>query len=49
VATVVVAVWEKDIDRARAKRVLDQDAEYRFVPAAPEPAHGHGHENAHAM
>jgi len=49
VATVVVAVWEKDIDRARAKRVLDQDAEYRFVPAAPEPAHGHGHENAHAL
>jgi aerobic C4-dicarboxylate transport protein len=47
VATVVVAVWENDIDRARAKRVLDQDAEYRFVPAAPESTHGH--EGAHAI
>ncbi|KNH06732.1 Na+/H+-dicarboxylate symporter [Candidatus Burkholderia brachyanthoides] len=49
-ATVVIAVWENDIDRARAKRVLDQDAEYRFVPAAPESTHGtNGHEGAHAV
>jgi aerobic C4-dicarboxylate transport protein len=48
VATVVVAVWENDIDKVRARRVLDQDAELRFVPggdenaarsAAGEPAH----------
>ncbi|PFH27194.1 C4-dicarboxylate transporter DctA [Burkholderia sp. JKS000303] len=31
VATVVVAVWEHDIDRARAKRVLNR--ELRYVPA----------------
>ena len=31
VATVVVAVWENDIDRARAKRVLNR--ELRYVPA----------------
>ena len=45
VATVVVASWERDIDRARAHRVLDQDPELRFVQEAvlPEldtPAHG---------
>ncbi len=50
VATVVVAVWENDIDLVRAKRVLDQDVEYRFVPAAPESTHGtHGHEGTHAV
>jgi aerobic C4-dicarboxylate transport protein len=45
VATVVVAVWENDIDRARAKRVLDQ--ELRYVPAG-EPAPLAGDE-AHAV
>jgi aerobic C4-dicarboxylate transport protein len=43
VATVVVAAWEGDIDRARARRVLDGeidiDAEPAFVPEmAPVPA-----------
>ncbi|MFM0338370.1 C4-dicarboxylate transporter DctA [Paraburkholderia fungorum] len=33
VATVVVAVWENDIDRARAHRVLNLDAALRYVPA----------------
>ncbi|HEX7936447.1 MAG TPA: C4-dicarboxylate transporter DctA [Paraburkholderia sp.] len=33
VATVVVAVWEHDIDRARARRVLNQDVDFRFVAA----------------
>ncbi|MGS0895193.1 C4-dicarboxylate transporter DctA [Burkholderia stagnalis] len=36
VATVVVAVWENDIDRARAKRVLNR--ELRYVPAGEEGA-----------
>ncbi|HEX7912830.1 MAG TPA: C4-dicarboxylate transporter DctA [Paraburkholderia sp.] len=41
VATVVVAVWEKDIDRARAHRVLNRDEALRFVPAGEiEPAEG---------
>jgi len=45
VATVVVAVWENDIDKARAKRVLDQ--ELRYVPAGePAPLAGDG---AHAV
>jgi aerobic C4-dicarboxylate transport protein len=48
VATVVVAVWEKDIDKARARRVLNLEKDYLFVPAAtgideetgaPSPAH----------
>ncbi|TES80613.1 C4-dicarboxylate transporter DctA [Burkholderia cepacia] len=34
VATVVVAVWENDIDRVRAKRVLNR--ELRYVPAEEE-------------
>ncbi|EMD9442202.1 C4-dicarboxylate transporter DctA [Burkholderia cepacia] len=34
IATVVVAVWENDIDRARAKRVLNR--ELRYVPAEEE-------------
>ncbi|WP_025602261.1 C4-dicarboxylate transporter DctA [Burkholderia sp. WSM2230] len=46
VATVVVAVWEKDIDRARAHRVLNGDADFRYVAAgedaAIEPATGNG-------
>ncbi|KMZ13711.1 Na+/H+-dicarboxylate symporter [Candidatus Burkholderia humilis] len=49
VATVIVAVWENDIDRAGAHRVFNQDADYRYVPAAPDaaqPAHGDG---AHAI
>jgi aerobic C4-dicarboxylate transport protein len=32
VATVVVAVWENDIDRVRAHRVLNRDAALRYVP-----------------
>jgi aerobic C4-dicarboxylate transport protein len=40
VATVVVAVWENDIDRTRAHRVLNRDAALRYVPAGEgaEPA-----------
>ncbi|UXU88396.1 C4-dicarboxylate transporter DctA [Burkholderia sp. S-53] len=34
VATVVVAVWENDIDKVRAKRVLNR--ELRYVPAEEE-------------
>ncbi len=37
VATIVVAAWENDIDRARAKRVLDGDAELQFVPETAVP------------
>jgi aerobic C4-dicarboxylate transport protein len=44
VATVVVAVWENDIDRARAHRVLNRDAALRYVPsgedASAEPTAG---------
>jgi aerobic C4-dicarboxylate transport protein len=45
VATIVVAAWEKDIDAARARRVLDQDPDLRFVQEAAiehvdTPAHG---------
>jgi aerobic C4-dicarboxylate transport protein len=36
VATVVVAVWENDIDRARAHRVLNRDAALRYVPAVDD-------------
>jgi len=48
VATVVVAVWENDIDKVRARRVLNQDAELRYVPAGaekagPEAAGEHAH------
>ncbi|WP_431821421.1 C4-dicarboxylate transporter DctA [Burkholderia sp. F1] len=38
VATVVVAVWENDIDKARAKRVLNR--ELRYVPAEEEDVAG---------
>jgi len=41
-------VWEKDIDRVRATRVLNQDAELLFVPADHAGA-SHGHEPAHAV
>jgi aerobic C4-dicarboxylate transport protein len=47
VATVVVAVWENDIDRARAKSVLNR--ELRYVPAdEEEPARLAG-DQAHAI
>nr|WP_277625512.1 C4-dicarboxylate transporter DctA [Burkholderia stabilis] len=48
VATVVVAVWENDIDRARATRVLNR--ELRYVPAEEEgnPAPVAG-DQAHAL
>ncbi|AUT60493.1 C4-dicarboxylate transporter DctA [Paraburkholderia terrae] len=45
VATVVVAVWENDIDKARARHVLNLDSDYRFVPASTD----HDNDNtAHA-
>ncbi|MGF7129893.1 aerobic C4-dicarboxylate transport protein [Paraburkholderia sp. EB58] len=36
VATVVVAVWENDIDKARARRVLNREPAYLYVPAGEE-------------
>ncbi|WP_410199397.1 C4-dicarboxylate transporter DctA [Burkholderia cenocepacia] len=47
VATVVVAVWENDIDRARAKRVLNR--ELRYVADAPGSAAPVAGEQAHAL
>ncbi|RQS24989.1 C4-dicarboxylate transporter DctA [Burkholderia sp. Bp8992] len=47
VATVVVAVWENDIDRARAKRVLDR--ELRYVADAPGSAAPVAGDQAHAL
>jgi aerobic C4-dicarboxylate transport protein len=38
VATVIVAVWENDIDKARARRVLNREAAYLYVPAGEEEA-----------
>ncbi|KVE41871.1 C4-dicarboxylate transporter DctA [Burkholderia sp. BDU5] len=38
VATIVVAVWENDIDKVRAKRVLNE--ELRYVPAGEEGSNG---------
>jgi aerobic C4-dicarboxylate transport protein len=35
VAAIVVAAWENDIDRARAKRVLDGESGLEFIPQAP--------------
>lgn len=35
VAAIVVAAWENDIDRARAKRVLDGESDLEFIPQAP--------------
>jgi aerobic C4-dicarboxylate transport protein len=55
VATVVVAVWERDIDKARAKRVLNFEAGYRYVPAGADEADAHagdvapGANPAHAL
>ncbi|WP_321965311.1 C4-dicarboxylate transporter DctA [Paraburkholderia sp. J7] len=55
VATVVVAVWEHDIDKVRAKRVLNLDEGFLFVPAGDsdtDAAHGEdsalGGKHAHA-
>jgi len=47
VATVVVAVWENDIDRARAKRVLNR--ELRYVPAEEDGATPVAGDQAHAL
>jgi len=41
VATVVVAVWENDIDRARAHRVLNRDEALRYVPAGDDAGAEH--------
>ncbi|QQC63489.1 C4-dicarboxylate transporter DctA [Paraburkholderia ginsengisoli] len=50
VATVVVAVWENDIDRGRAHRVLNRDAALRYVPAGEDAgAEPIGGEPAHAI
>jgi aerobic C4-dicarboxylate transport protein len=46
VATVVVAVWESDIDRARARQVLNLAPGYRYIAAeneTPEETQHHGH------
>ncbi|WP_175977665.1 C4-dicarboxylate transporter DctA [Burkholderia sp. BCC1047] len=47
VATVVVAVWENDIDRARATRVLNR--ELRYVADAPGGAAPVAGDQAHAL
>ncbi|MBN3759084.1 C4-dicarboxylate transporter DctA [Paraburkholderia sp. Tr-20389] len=50
VATVVVAVWENDIDKARARRVLNLDSDLRFVPTSTDLEGETGHANpAHAV
>jgi aerobic C4-dicarboxylate transport protein len=50
VATVIVGVWENDIDKARARRVLNLDSDYRFVPAVTDLDEEAGHANpAHAV
>ncbi|HEY2605551.1 MAG TPA: C4-dicarboxylate transporter DctA, partial [Paraburkholderia sp.] len=50
VATVVVAVWENDIDRVRAHRVLNRDAALRYVPAGEDAgAESVGGEHAPAV
>ncbi|WP_028201920.1 C4-dicarboxylate transporter DctA [Paraburkholderia nodosa] len=47
VATVVVAVWEHDIDKARARRVLNLDEGFLYVPAGDSDADtAHGEEGA---
>jgi aerobic C4-dicarboxylate transport protein len=46
VATVVVAVWESDIDKARARQVLNRAPGYRYIAAedeTPEETQHHGH------
>ncbi|AOK03530.1 C4-dicarboxylate transporter DctA [Burkholderia sp. AU19243] len=47
VATVVVAVWENDIDRARANRVLNR--ELRYVADAPGSTAPVAGDQAHAL
>ncbi|WP_322034163.1 C4-dicarboxylate transporter DctA [Paraburkholderia sp. J76] len=47
VATVVVAVWEHDIDRVRARRVLNRDEGFLYVPAGESDADtAHGEDSA---
>ncbi|MBB2930805.1 C4-dicarboxylate transporter DctA [Paraburkholderia silvatlantica] len=47
VATVVVAVWEHDIDKVRARRVLNLDEGFLYVPAGDSDAHtAHGEDSA---
>ncbi|WP_233879845.1 C4-dicarboxylate transporter DctA [Paraburkholderia flagellata] len=47
VATVVVAVWEHDIDKVRAKRVLNLDEGFLYVPAGDSDADtAHGEDSA---
>ncbi|MBV8259399.1 MAG: C4-dicarboxylate transporter DctA [Paraburkholderia sp.] len=47
VATVVVAVWEHDIDKARAKRVLNLDEGFLYAPAsAGDAGEAQGEEGA---
>ncbi|MEX3954236.1 C4-dicarboxylate transporter DctA [Paraburkholderia sp. EG287B] len=47
VATVVVAVWEHDIDKARARRVLNLDEGFLYVPAGDSDADAaHGEDGA---
>ncbi|MEX3937954.1 C4-dicarboxylate transporter DctA [Paraburkholderia sp. BR10937] len=47
VATVVVAVWERDIDKARAGRVLNLDEGFLYVPAGDsDAATAHGEDGA---
>ncbi|GAB7526140.1 C4-dicarboxylate transporter DctA [Paraburkholderia sp. 2C] len=46
VATVVVAVWESDIDKARARQVLNLAPGYRYIAAeneTPAETQHHGH------
>jgi len=49
VATVVVAVWESDIDKVRARRVLNLEPDFRYVAdkETPDEAQHSGH--AHAI
>ncbi|WP_395070408.1 C4-dicarboxylate transporter DctA [Paraburkholderia silvatlantica] len=47
VATVVVAVWEHDIDKVRARRVLNLDEGFLYVPAGDSDADtAHGEDSA---
>ncbi|CAB3763714.1 C4-dicarboxylate transporter DctA [Paraburkholderia humisilvae] len=50
VATVVVASWESDIDKARARQVLNLAPGYRYIAAETEtPAEAQHHGHAHAV
>ncbi|WP_042262611.1 C4-dicarboxylate transporter DctA [Paraburkholderia heleia] len=47
VATVVVAVWEHDIDKVRARRVLNLDEGFLYVPTGDSDADtAHGEDSA---